>query len=66
MLLGGLAAQFAVMQLATGAEYLDAPRNLHWGIYAAEQPRFLLDAEDSYDRIHGFSQLTSQFQPMMP
>ena len=54
MLLGGLAAQFAVMQLATGAEYLDAPRNLHWGIYAAEQPRFLLDAEDSYDRIHGF------------
>lgn len=53
-LLLALAAQFAALQLATGVEYLDAPRNLHWGLYLLEQPRFLLDADDSYDRIHGF------------
>ena len=32
-LLAGLAAQYAVFQVATGVEYMDAPRNLHWGMY---------------------------------
>ena len=49
-----LSLQYAVFQLATGVQYWDAPRNLHWGIYTAEQPRFLLDAEDQYDRINGY------------
>jgi hypothetical protein len=49
-----LALQFALLQLLTGVEYWDAPRNLHWGLYVLEQPRFLLNAEDIYDRIKGF------------
>jgi hypothetical protein len=53
-LLAALALQYAVFQLATSVEYMDAPRNLHWGIYLLEQPRFLLNAEDVYDRINGY------------
>jgi len=49
-----VASQYAGLQLLTGAEYFDAPRNLQWGIYLLEQPRFLLDTENSYDRVHGY------------
>lgn len=52
--LAALATQFVAMQLATNVQYFDAPRNLHLVIYTAEQPRFLLNTEDTYDRIHGF------------
>ncbi|GIV96214.1 MAG: hypothetical protein KatS3mg057_0871 [Herpetosiphonaceae bacterium] len=53
-LLAFLVLNYAVFQLLTGVQYGDAPRNLHWELYLLEQPRFLLDAEDSYDRINGF------------
>jgi hypothetical protein len=62
-LLAALAAQYVVLQLATGVEYLDAPRNLHWGLYVLEQPRFLLDAEDVYDRINGFPPVPADLAP---
>lgn len=53
-LLGTLAVQYALFQLLTGVQYWDSPRNLHWGIVVQETPRFLLDAEDPYDRVNGF------------
>jgi|GEM_PF-622023 len=49
-----LAGQYVILQLLTGVQLLDGPRNLHWGLYVLEEPRFLLDAEDRYDRINGF------------
>jgi hypothetical protein len=49
-----VASQYTVLQLLTGAEYFDAPRNMQWGIFLLEQPRFLLDTENNYDRINGF------------
>jgi Dolichyl-phosphate-mannose-protein mannosyltransferase len=49
-----LAIQYVLFQLIWPVEYQDAPRNLHWGIYLTEEPRFLLDAEDTYDRTYGF------------
>lgn len=48
------ALQFPLFQLATGVEYGDAPKNLHWGLYLSEQPRFLLDVTDRYELIRGF------------
>lgn len=62
-LLAALAGQYVVLQLATGVEYFDAPRNLHWGQYLLEQPRFLLDAEDVYDRINGFPPTSAELAP---
>jgi hypothetical protein len=53
-LLAALAAQYVILQLATGVEYLDAQRNMQWGRYVFEQPNFLLGAVNSYDRIKGF------------
>src|SRR6476659_9097082 len=53
-LLALLAAQYVIFQLVTGVEYLDAQRNMQWGRYVLEQPRFLIGAENSYDRINGF------------
>jgi hypothetical protein len=54
LVLALLAGQFALIQLATGMMHGDAPRNLHWGLLTVEQPRFLLDAPDLYERIKGF------------
>lgn len=49
-----LAGQFALVQLLTGVQYGDAPRNLHWGILTAENPRFLIGDPDLYGRTKGF------------
>src|SRR5918912_1123298 len=54
-LLALLAGQYLVVQLLTSPLYGDAPRNLHWGVLTAEQPRFLLDAVDPYERVKGFA-----------
>lgn len=54
LLLALLAGQYLLVQLLTAPIYGDAPRNLHWGLLTAEQPRFLLDAVDPYERIKGF------------
>jgi hypothetical protein len=62
-LLAALAVQYAVLQLATGVEYMDAPRNLHWGLYFVEQPRFLIDTEDVNDRIKGFPPTPASLAP---
>ncbi len=50
-----LALQYALFQLLTGVQYSDSPRNLHWGIVTQEAPWFLLDAENPYDRVNGFT-----------
>lgn len=52
--LGALAVQYALFQALTGVQYWDSPRNLHWGMVAWETPRFLIDAENPYDRVNGF------------
>jgi hypothetical protein len=62
-LLAALAVQYAVLQIATGVEYMDAPRNLHWGLYFAEQPRFLIDTEDVGDRARGFPPTPAALAP---
>lgn len=62
-LLAALAVQYVVLQLATGVEYMDAPRNLHWGMYFADQPRFLIDTEDVNDRIRGFPPTPASLAP---
>lgn len=49
-----LALQYALVQLALGVQYGDAPRNLHWAQLVAEDPAFLLGALDPYDRVNGF------------
>ncbi|MFQ3663759.1 MAG: glycosyl transferase [Chloroflexaceae bacterium] len=54
ILLALLAGHFILVQLLTGAQFLDAPRNLHWGLLTWEQPAFLLDGLDIYERIKGF------------
>ncbi|MGQ9827756.1 MAG: ArnT family glycosyltransferase [Roseiflexus sp.] len=54
VLIGALAGQYVVFQLLTGVQYWDSPRNLHWGIVAQELPRFIIDAENPYDRVNGF------------
>ena len=58
-----LASQYIFLQIATGVEYYDAPRNLHWGIYLTEQPRYLLDASDEYDRVFGFMPTPASLAP---
>jgi hypothetical protein len=50
-----VASQYLILQLFTGAQYLDAPRNMQWGTYIWEQPRYLLDSENRYDRVNGFA-----------
>jgi hypothetical protein len=62
-LLAALAVQYIVLQLATGVEYMDAPRNLHWGLYFTEQPRFLIDTEDVNDRVRGFPPTPASLAP---
>jgi hypothetical protein len=59
-----LASQYLLFQLIWPVEYGDAPRNLHWGIYITEQPRFLLEAEDIYDRTYGFPPEDPTLAPM--
>jgi len=54
VILALLAGQFALVQLLTGPQYGDAPRNMHWGILTVENPAFLLGAPDTYERIKGF------------
>lgn len=54
VLIGVLAGQYVAFQLWTGVQYWDSPRNLHWGIVTQELPRFLIDAENPYDRVNGF------------
>lgn len=54
VLLALLMLQFALVQLLTGVQFGDAPRNLHWGLLTAENPRFLIDGLDQYERIKGF------------
>jgi hypothetical protein len=49
-----LAGQFALVQLLSGPQYGDAPRNLHWGVLTAENPAFLFGAPDLHERIKGF------------
>jgi hypothetical protein len=49
-----LAGQFSLLQLWTGVQYGDAPRNLHWALLTVENPGFLSGAPDPYDRIDGF------------
>lgn len=59
-----IASQYAIVQLATGAQYFDAPRNLQWGTYLLEQPRFLLDVENRYDRVNGFAPTPRSLAPL--
>jgi hypothetical protein len=54
VLISALAGQYVALQLLTGVQYWDSPRNLHWGIVAQELPRFLIDAENPYDRVTAF------------
>ena len=54
VLISALAGQYVALQLLTGVQYWDSPRNLHWGIVAQKLPRFLIDAENPYDRVNGF------------
>jgi hypothetical protein len=62
-LLAALAAQYALVQLATGVEYLDAQRNMQWGSYVLEQPRFLIGAENVYDHVNGFPPPSPELAP---
>lgn len=48
------AVQYLVWQLLTMPLPGDSPRNLHWGLLTAEQPGFLLNTPDTYERIKGF------------
>jgi hypothetical protein len=54
LLLALLAAQFALVQLITGVQFGDAPRNMHWGLLTFEQPGFLTGVVDTSERIKGF------------
>ncbi|MEI7772974.1 MAG: glycosyltransferase family 39 protein, partial [Chloroflexales bacterium] len=54
LLLGLLAAQFALAQLLTGVQFGDAPRNMHWGLLTFEHPAFLIGDVDTFERIKGF------------
>ena len=63
-LLALLAGHFIIVQLLTGAQFLDAPRNLHWGLLVWEQPGFLLGAPDTYERIKGFPPDPPELGPM--
>lgn len=48
------AGHFSVVQLLTGVQFMDSPRNMHWGILTWEQPAFLFGAPDTYERTKGF------------
>lgn len=48
------ALHFPLLQLLSGVQYGDAPRNLHWGLYLNEAPGFLFQTGDRYDHIKGF------------
>ena len=63
LLLAALAGQFALVQLATGVQFGDAPRNLHWGLLVWEQPGFLVGGLDSYERIKGFPPVPDDLAP---
>lgn len=54
VILALLAGQFALVQVLTGPQYGDAPRNMHWGLLIVEDPAFLFGAPDTYERIKGF------------
>ena len=54
LLLGLLAAQFAIAQLLTGVQFGDAPRNMHWGLLSFERPAYLIGEADTSERIKGF------------
>jgi hypothetical protein len=54
-LLALLASQFVLVQLVSGPQYGDAPRNLHWGLLTAENPAFLFGTPDLNERIKGFA-----------
>jgi hypothetical protein len=62
-LLAALALQYAVLQIATGVEYLDAQRNMQWGVYVLERPGFLLGAENVYDHVNGFPPPAPELAP---
>lgn len=62
-LLCALAVQYAAFQLATGVQYWDGPRNLHWGLLVLDEPRFLLDAEDPLNRVNGFPPEDARLAP---
>ncbi|MCX7792552.1 MAG: glycosyl transferase, partial [Chloroflexaceae bacterium] len=64
VLLALLAGHFVVVQLLTGAQFLDAPRNMHWGLLTWEQPGFLLGLPDTYERIKGFPPDPPHLGPM--
>ncbi|RRR69781.1 MAG: glycosyl transferase [Candidatus Viridilinea halotolerans] len=49
-----LASHFVLVQLATGVQYGDAPRNLHWGLLTWEEPTFLINTPDTFERNKGF------------
>lgn len=59
-----LSAQFALVQLLTGVQFGDAPRNMHWGILTFEQPSFLLGATDTFERIKGFPPTPETLGPL--
>ncbi len=59
-----LAGQYVLIQVLTGPLYGDAPRNLHWGLLAVEQPGFLLNEPDLYPQIKGFAPERPDLAPM--
>jgi hypothetical protein len=58
-----VASQYAILQLLSGAQYFDAPRNMQWGVFLSEEPRYLLDAENRYDRVNGFPPTPRELAP---
>jgi hypothetical protein len=64
LLLIGLSLQYIGLQLATRVQYYDAPRNLHWGLYLIEQPRYLIGTVDVYDHVLGFLPSPESLAPM--
>lgn len=49
-----LTSHFVLVQLVTGMQYGDAPRNLHWGLLTWEEPTFLINTPDTFERNKGF------------
>jgi len=63
LLLTVLVGHFALVQLLTGVQFGDAPRNLHWGLLTWEQPSFLSGGLDTYERIKGFQPIPEDLAP---
>jgi len=63
LLLALLAGHFVLVQLFTGVQLGDAPRNLHWGLLTWEQPAFLSGGLDTYERIKGFQPTPEALAP---